>query len=448
MPTSLELYERLHVIGHGSFGIIYKVRRKTDDMIFALKELDSQRMSEEDRKRIIAETNILKDLVHEHIVRYHDRHIDSESGIIYILMEYCGGGDLSCIIKRAQKNNRLISEDIIWHYFMEILLALQHCHHPASQEQRPQILHRDLKPDNVFLDGCNHVKLGDFGLSKALGESSFADTYVGTPYYMSPELVLAKPYDAKSDIWSLGCLIYELCALKPPFYKAKSPAELGRFIMNGRIPPLPVGYSQALSDLIKSMLNLDPAMRPSALQLLQHERLILSWKIVGVEKMFAALKTKERDISAREAAMAEAEVRYRTVVDQKDAEILRLRQFALVCQRGEREVYEAWSAREAQIRAESNLAVEEKTRRIRANEAQSDAVQRFLKRKLAELSWGLGAEGEALLPRVCSCRQARTAERLSRSRERRQSRGWMSGVVLTETGRSLATPPRELAADD
>jgi serine/threonine protein kinase len=99
--------------------------------------------------------NILKDLDHEHIVRYHDRHVDRDAGILYILMEYCGGGDLSGIIKQAQKHSRPVPEDTIWNYFMQILLALQHCHHPPNlgpdsdgKERRPQILHRDLKPDN------------------------------------------------------------------------------------------------------------------------------------------------------------------------------------------------------------------------------------------------------------------------------------------------------------
>ena len=167
---------------------------------------------------IYLHSNILKELHHEHIVRYHDRYVDREAGILYILMEYCGGGDLSTIIKQATKQNKLLPEDTVWNYFLQILLALHQCHHPNAHvgtaaggsanntgssdadvnSRRTQILHRDLKPDNgafrifryynffdihkritVFLDEKNTVKLGDFGLSKALAQASFANTYVG-----------------------------------------------------------------------------------------------------------------------------------------------------------------------------------------------------------------------------------------------------------------------------
>ncbi|PPQ91453.1 hypothetical protein CVT25_014223 [Psilocybe cyanescens] len=356
----LDSYEPLDVIGNGSFGIIRKVRRKSDGLLFARKELNFERMSERDRKQIVSELtldlgcrrNILKDLHHDHIVRYHDRHVDRDAGILYILMEYCGGGDLSAVIKQAAKQNRPIPEDTIWHYFLQILHALHHCHHPnghghtrsssgsgltgtsldaEGSSRRVQILHRDLKPDNVFLDENNTVKLGDFGLSKALAQASFASTYVGTPYYMSPELMQEKSYDSKSDIWSLGCLIYELCALKPPFHEAKTHSELSIFIRNGRIPPLPRGYSQALTSVIKSMLNLNPAMRPSAAQLLQHERLELVNKVAETEKMLSAVKAhraavsaKEREVLEREHNLRESEQHLTAVLNSKDQEITAL----------------------------------------------------------------------------------------------------------------------------
>ncbi|KAF9038178.1 kinase-like domain-containing protein, partial [Panaeolus papilionaceus] len=358
----LDQYEPLDVIGNGSFGIIRKVKRKSDGTILARKELNFERMSERDRKQIVAEVNILKELNHVHIVRYYDRYVDRDAGFLYILMEYCGGGDLSTVIKTATKQGRLIPEDAIWNYFLQILLALQHCHHPnisgtsiggghtrsgsgsgaaalgmtpseadAGGSRRAQILHRDLKPDNVFLDENNTVKLGDFGLSKALAQASFANTYVGTPYYMSPELMQEKAYDSKSDIWSLGCLIYELCALKPPFHEAKTHSELSIFIRNGRIPPLPRGYSQALNAVIRSMLNLNPAMRPSAAQLLQHERLELVFKVAETEKMLSIVKShrsnlanKECEMLAREHTIAEKERQLSTILQSKEEEITSL----------------------------------------------------------------------------------------------------------------------------
>ncbi|EIW74003.1 kinase-like protein [Coniophora puteana RWD-64-598 SS2] len=345
MGSFLEQYETLDIIGNGSFGIIRKVKRKSDGHVFARKELNFEKMTERDRKQIVAEVNILKELHHDHIVRYYDRYVDREAGILYIVMEYCGGGDLSSIIRQSQRHNRPIPEDTIWNYFMQLLLALQHCHHPSSssrggntaggecdgKEKRSQILHRDLKPDNVFLDEANRIKLGDFGLSKALSQSSFANTYVGTPYYMSPELTQGKAYDSKSDIWSLGCLIYELCALKPPFAEAKTQSELSAFIRSGRIPSLPREYSQSLWTVIKAMLNLNPAMRPSANQLLQHERLELAVKVSETEQMLttvknhrAAIVSKEREVATREAAVAEREARLATAVAEKEAEVRRL----------------------------------------------------------------------------------------------------------------------------
>jgi hypothetical protein len=180
----------------------------------------------------------------------------------------------------------------------------------------------------VFLSDNNQVKLGDFGLAKALVQANFANTYVGTPYYMSPELMQEKAYDSKSDIWSLGCLIYELCALKPPFHEAKTHNELSIFIRNGRIPPLPKGYSQSLSAVIKAMLNLNPAMRPSSAQLLQHERLELVMKVSETEKMLNTVKShkatvsaKERELTSREQELASRESAILAALAEKDSEI-------------------------------------------------------------------------------------------------------------------------------
>ena len=112
------------------------------------------------------------------------RIIDKKETKIFIIKEYFECGDLGTLLKKCKKEKDYIAEDIIWKIFTQILLALNECHSRAAGK----ILHRDLKPANLFLDAQNNIKLGDFGLSRVMGENSvFATTHVGTPYYMSPE---------------------------------------------------------------------------------------------------------------------------------------------------------------------------------------------------------------------------------------------------------------------
>lgn len=129
-------------------------------------------------------------------------------------MEFCECGDLAAFIQKLKKEKEFIPEDSIWRIFMQVILAV----HEIHRRKEGKILHRDIKPANIFLDSKNNVKLGDFGLSKRMSdESQFAYTNVGTPYYMSPELISENKFSDKSDIWSCGCLLYELCSLIPPF---------------------------------------------------------------------------------------------------------------------------------------------------------------------------------------------------------------------------------------
>ncbi|TPX72301.1 hypothetical protein SpCBS45565_g00640 [Spizellomyces sp. 'palustris'] len=199
-------YEPLNLIGSGSFGVIRKVRRRSDGKIYARKEIDYRRMSEREKKQLVAEVNILRELRHPHIVRYYERDVDRDNCLMYIYMEYCEGGDLAAVIRRYKKRGKRFAEQTIWKYLAQLLLALHECHCPGSSKSwvRPTVLHRDLKPDNVFLDGRDDVKLGDFGLSRLMDGSEFARTYVGTPFYMSPELISESSYNEKSDVWALG----------------------------------------------------------------------------------------------------------------------------------------------------------------------------------------------------------------------------------------------------
>lgn len=155
-----------------------------------------------------------------------------------------------------------MTEDQILNLFTQICLAIKHIHDR-------KILHRDLKSQNVFLTKQGIVKLGDFGIAKVLQSTAdHAKTIVGTPYYLSPEIIENKPYNFKSDVWSLGVLLYEMCALKPPFGGA-SLHILALQIVRGVFQPLPPHYSQQLKNFVASLINIDPTKRPNINQILK-----------------------------------------------------------------------------------------------------------------------------------------------------------------------------------
>lgn len=268
MPTRVEDYEVLHTIGAGSYGRCQKVRRKSDGKVLVWKELDYGAMTEAEKQMLVSEVNLLRELKHPNIVRYYDRIIDRTNTTLYIVMEHCEGGDLASVITRGAKERQYLDEAFVLRVMTQLALALKECHRRSDGGHT--VLHRDLKPANVFLDGQQNVKLGDFGLARILNhDSSFAKTFVGTPYYMSPEQMSRMSYNEKSDIWSLGCLLYELCALMPPF-TAFNQKELAGKIREGKFRRIPYRYSEELNSLIAGMLQLKDYHRPSVEEILEH----------------------------------------------------------------------------------------------------------------------------------------------------------------------------------
>ncbi|MEJ1270576.1 NIMA (never in mitosis gene a)-related expressed kinase 2 [Cricetulus griseus] len=267
MPSRVEDYEVLHSIGTGSYGRCRKIRRKSDGKILVWKELDYGSMTEAEKQMLVSEVNLLRELKHPNIVRYYDRIIDRTNTTLYIVMEYCEGGDLASVITKGTKDRQYLEEEFVLRVMTQLTLALKECHRRSDGGHT--VLHRDLKPANVFLDSKHNVKLGDFGLARILNhDSSFAKTFVGTPYYMSPEQMSRLSYNEKSDIWSLGCLLYELCALMPPF-TAFNQKELAGKIREGRFRRIPYRYSDGLNDIITRMLNLKDYHRPSVEEILE-----------------------------------------------------------------------------------------------------------------------------------------------------------------------------------
>lgn len=285
MTAISDEYEALEVIGKGSFGIVRKVKLKSNGQTFVRKEIDYTSMNAQERNQLISELRILRELNHPHIVKYcrHDHIISNKC--IHIYMEYCDGGDLGQVINNFKKNKETVPEEFIWQVFVQTLLALHKCHYGieskkvnlfSNDEVEPSInsetviIHRDIKPENIFmLNSGKTIKLGDFGLAKMLtSQNDFAKTYVGTPYYMSPEVLMDQPYNPVCDIWSLGCVLFELCSLQPPF-QAKTHLQLQTRIKKGIISDLPDVYSTQLVSMIKECITVDPESRPSCFDLLQ-----------------------------------------------------------------------------------------------------------------------------------------------------------------------------------
>ncbi|KAI8953350.1 kinase-like domain-containing protein [Xylaria longipes] len=278
-------YEVLEKIGHGSFGVIRKVKRKVDGMVLCRKEISYLKMSQKEREQLHAEFQILSSLRHPNIVGYFHREHLKQTQDLHLYMEYCGNGDLGRVIRDLVRTDKYAEEEFVWIVFSQLVTALYRCHygvdppevgnnvlvHAKTKPRIPPgavtILHRDLKPENVFLGENNSVKLGDFGLSKMIQSHDFASTYVGTPFYMSPEICAAERYTLKSDIWSLGCVIYELCAREPPF-NAKSHFQLVQKIKEGKVATLPRIYSAELMAVIRDCLRVNPDLRPDTATLL------------------------------------------------------------------------------------------------------------------------------------------------------------------------------------
>ncbi|KFP69987.1 Serine/threonine-protein kinase Nek3, partial [Acanthisitta chloris] len=252
----MEEYKVLKVLGEGSFGRALLVHHRLSEQKYAMKEIRLPMSSsgvENSRKEAV----LLAKMKHPNIVAYKESF--EADGHLYIVMEYCDDGDLMQKIKHQRGN--FFPEDMILHWFVQMCLAVKHIHDK-------RVLHRDIKSKNIFLTQNGKVKLGDFGSARLLAHPmSYACTYVGTPYYVPPEIWESMPYNNKSDIWSLGCILYELCTLKHPF-QANSWKHLILKICKGSYDPLPSHYSYELHYLIKQMFKRNPQNRPSATTIL------------------------------------------------------------------------------------------------------------------------------------------------------------------------------------
>lgn len=246
-------------LGRGSYGVVYKVTRLADGESLVCKELDLRGMGPRDREEASREVAMLRRVSAgcEFVVQYAEHFIQNE--VLHIVMEYCGGGDLDSHI-RAQEGP--LEEREIWRMLLQVTLGLRWLH-----EHR--IMHRDLKALNVFLTEDRRARIGDLGVSRLMSHSrDLARTVVGTPYYLSPEVLEEKPYCQRSDIWALGCILFELCARRRAF-EARNQAALILRIVQGQRDELPEDTSRELLAVVDACLQLEPKQRPTAARLLE-----------------------------------------------------------------------------------------------------------------------------------------------------------------------------------
>mgnify|MGYP000924579216 CR=1 FL=1 len=258
---TLKDFEILARLGEGSYSSVWKVKRIIDGKEYAMKRVKLANLSEKDKWNALNEVRILASINSPFIIGYKEAFFDDDSMTLCIIMEFAAEGDIGRKIQLHQRRKTSFDESEIWAVFVQTLKGLKVLH-------SNKILHRDIKSANIFLTADNTAKLGDLNVSK-VAKNNLAYTQAGTPYYASPEVWKDQPYDKKCDIWSLGCVIYEMAALRPPF-RANDLEELKRKVMKGIFERIPAKYSNELNEIISLCLRTAPIVRPSCEQLLTH----------------------------------------------------------------------------------------------------------------------------------------------------------------------------------
>ena len=256
-------YKVIKQLGEGSFGKAFLCKRESDDSLCVIKQILIEGLDKKEKDDVLNESIILAKLDHLNIIKFFEVFESNKpKHMVNIVTEYADGGDLSEKIKEKKNKNNNFTESEILDYFTQICLAIKHIH-------EKKIIHRDLKSGNIFLMKNGLVKLGDFGISKRFQKTmDKAKTFIGTPYYLSPEIINGKPYDSKSDIWSLGVLLYEMMTFKMPF-NANSLPMLSVKIMRGQYIPPPTIYTKDLRELVTKCLTVEPKNRPSIQEILR-----------------------------------------------------------------------------------------------------------------------------------------------------------------------------------
>lgn len=242
-----ERYTEVEIVGAGSYGRVHAgvamlVESVPEKRKLVAKKIKLGSLKEKKRQTVLDEVKILKTLRHFNIVSYEESLLTDTQ--LVIIMEYCASGDLARVLQGYKDRNERIPEQQVLSWFAQMSLALNYLH-------GKHILHRDIKPSNVYLTAEGTIRLGDFGIAKVLESTAdLAHSFTGTFNYMSPEAMESQPYSMKSDVWALGCVLYEMCTLRPAFPEVGLIA-LAKAVANEEVAPIPDIYSPAVWKLIQ-----------------------------------------------------------------------------------------------------------------------------------------------------------------------------------------------------
>ena len=222
-------------------------------------------LSEKEKQNSLNEVRILASIKSNFVISYKEAFFDEKDNTLGIIMEYADNGDLYQKIIEYKKIKLYLEEDEIWKIFIQLVKGLKSLHDL-------KILHRDIKSANVFLFKDGSSKLGDLNVSK-VAKKGIGYTQTGTPYYASPEVWKDLSYDNKSDIWSLGCVLYEMVTLYPPF-RAQNMEKLFKKVIKGEINRIPDKYSLDLFTIIQLLIQVNPEKRPSCDDILKNDIIV------------------------------------------------------------------------------------------------------------------------------------------------------------------------------
>ena len=254
-------FEILCKLGDGAYSVVYKVRRKIDNKAYALKQVLFKGLNEKEKNNALNEVRILASIKSPFVVGYKEAFISEPDKNLCLVMEFADRGDLYQKITSMKKKKQLFEEVDVWKIFIQITRGLKSLHDL-------KILHRDFKSANIFLFSDGTAKVGDLNVSKVL-HKGLGHTQTGTPYYASPEVWNNDDYDAKSDIWSLACITYEMLTLNPPF-KAETFDGLYKKVTAGKYNKISNKYSDDMEQLLKLLFKVNPKERPTCGEILKH----------------------------------------------------------------------------------------------------------------------------------------------------------------------------------